>query len=165
MRLILLALFVSIHSVGFYATATFVFVGLAMLLAILQPYKADFSTYNTVDLVLMLTLAMWFGTVVFFDTITAKSRELLDITVIVLYLLAVSPLLYLVVIFGHWICSHTGVRQSIKSRMERVFRRTHGTRLDKFLPDDGGDFLMANDNERFSDPVYSSISHEESTML
>ena len=33
-RLILLALFVSIHSVAFYATATFVLVGVAMLLAI-----------------------------------------------------------------------------------------------------------------------------------
>ena len=164
-RLILLALFVSIHSVAFYATATFVLVGLAMLLAIVQPYKADFSTYNTVDLVLMLTLAMWFGTVVFFNSIPAKSRELLDITVIVLFLLAVSPLLYLVVIFGHWICSRSGARQSIKSRMQRVFRRTHATRLDKFLPEDDGDFLMANDSERFSDPVYSSISNEESTML
>ena len=108
---------------------------------------------------------MWFGTVVFFNSILAKSHELLDITVIVLFLLAVSPLLYLVVIFGHWICSRSGVRQSIKSRMERVFRQTHATRLAKFLPDDGGDFLMANNSQRFSDPVYSSISNDESTML
>ena len=45
-----------------------------------------------------------------------------------------------------------------------VVELTHGTRLDKFLPDDDG-VLMANDSERFSDPVYSTISHEESTML
>ena len=57
-QLVLLALLVSIHSVAFYATATFVLVGVAMLLAIVQPYKADFNTYNTVDLVFMLTLAM-----------------------------------------------------------------------------------------------------------
>ena len=44
-----------------------------------------------------------------------------------------------------------------------VVELTHGTRLDKFLPDDDGD--LVRDSERFSDPVYSTISHEESTML
>ena len=164
-RLVLLALLVSIHSVAFYATATFVLVGVAMLLAIVQPYKADFNTYNTVDLVFMLTLAMWFGTVVFFDTIAMKSRELLDITATVLFLLAAFPLLYLVVIFGHWIFSRSGVGQSIKSRIGRVCRRAHGIRLEESLPDDDGQFSMANNSEKFSDQAYSSINNEESTMF
>ena len=164
-RLVLLTLLVSIHSVAFYGTATFVLVGVAMLLAIFQPYKADFNTYNTVDLVFMLTLAMWFGTVAFFDTIAMKSREVLDITATVLFLLAALPLLYLVVIFGHWICSRTGVGQSIKSRMQSVCRRAHGTRLEESLPDDDGQFSMANNSEKFSDQAYSSIENEKSTVF
>ena len=136
-----------------------------MLLAIFQPYKADFNTYNTVDLVFMLTLAMWFGTVAFFNTIAMKSREVLGITATVLFLLAALPLLYIIVIFGHWICSHTGAGQSIKSRMQSVCRCTHGTRLEESLPDDDGQFSMANNSERFSEQAYSSIKNEESTVF
>ena len=98
---------------------------------------------------------------VFFNTIAMKSREVLDITATVLFLLAALPLLYLLVIFGHWICSRSGVGQSIKSRMQSVCRRAHGTKLEESLPDDGGQFSMANNSEKFSDQAYSSIKNEE----
>ena len=107
-----------------------------------------------------------------------KSHKVLDAIVIVSFLLAALPLLYLVVIFGRWICSRTGAGQrlvqSIKSRMQSVCRRAHGTGLDESLPDrlinvrlyhDNGDFSMANNSERFSEQAYSSINNEESTVF
>ena len=146
-----------------------------MLLAIFQPYKAEFRSYNAVDSVFILTLAMWYVTALFFSKIPGEFHKVLDATVIVSFLLAALPLLYLVVIFGHWICSRTGAGQrlvqSIKSRMQSVCRRAHGTRLEESLPDrlinlhlyhDDGDFSMANDSEKFSEQAYSSIN---STMF
>ena len=42
----------------FYALANFVFVGVAMILALVQPYKAEFAIYNAVDSVFVLTMAL-----------------------------------------------------------------------------------------------------------
>ena len=177
-RLVLIFLFAVTNSVAYYATAMSVLIGVTMLLAIFQPYKAEFRTYNAVDSGFILTLAMWYVTALFFSKTPVKSHKLLDATVVVSFLLAALPLLYLVVIFGHWIFSRTGAGQrlvqSIKSHIGRVCRRTRGTRLEESLPDrliilhlyhDDGDFSMANNSERFSDQAYSSINNKESTMF
>ena len=177
-RLVLISLFAVTNSVAYHATALSVLIGVPMLLAIFQPYKAEFRSYNAVDSVFILTLAMWYVTALFFSKTPGKSHKVLDITVVVSFLLAALPLLYLVVIFGCRICSRTGAGQrlvkSIKSRMQSVCRRAHGTRLEESLPDrlinlhlyhDNGDFSMANDSERFSEQAYSSIENEESTVF
>ena len=172
-RLILISLFTVTNSVAYHAMALSVLIGVPILLAIFQPYKTQFRSYNAVDSVFMLTLAMLDVTVL----ILYHTAEL-DITVIVSFLLAALPLLYLVVIFGRWICSRTGAGQrlvqSIKSKIGRVCRRGCGTKLEESLPDrlinvrlyhDNGDFSMANNSEKFSDQAYSSIENEESTVF
>ena len=176
--LVLISLFAVTNTVAYHATAMSVLIGVTMLLAIFQPYKAEFRSYNAVDSCFILTLVMWYVTKLFISKIPGKSHKVLDKTVIVSFLLAAFPLLYLVVIFGHWICSRTGAGQrlvqSIKSQIGRVCRHTHGTRLEESLPDrlinlhlynDDGDFSMANDSERFSDQAYSSINNKESAMF
>ena len=174
-RLILISLFAVTRGVTYYLTAISVLIGGAMLLAIFQPYKTQFRSYNAVDSVFILTLAMLHVTILILSKTPGKSHK---VTVIVTFLLAALPLLYLVVIFGHWICSRTGAGQrlvqSIKSRMQSVCRRARGTRLEESLPDrpinvhlyhDDGDFSMANNSERFSEQAYSSIENEESTVF
>ena len=54
-RLILFILFAFTHSGYYYAVGILVLIGVAMLLAIFQPYKEEFSTYNAVDSVFILT--------------------------------------------------------------------------------------------------------------
>ena len=179
-RLILISLFAVAYSTGitYYLTAIPVLIGVAMLLAIFQPYKAKFRSYNAVDSVFVLTLAMLHVTALILSKTPVKSHKVLGITVVLSFLLAALPLLYLVVIFGRWIYSRTGAGQrlvqSIKSRMQSVCRRAHGTRLEESLPDrlinvhhyhDDGDFSMANDSERFNEQAYSSINNEESTVF
>ena len=177
-RLVLISLFAITYSVTYYLTAISVLIGVPMLLAIFQPYKAEFRSYNAVDSVFILTLAMLYVTTLILSNTPEKLHKVLDITVVVSFLLAALPLLYLVAIFGRWICSRTGAGQrlvqSIKSRMQRFCRRAHGTRLEQSLPDrlinlhlyhDDGDFSMANNSERFSDQAYSSINNEESTVF
>ena len=93
-----------------------------------------------------------------------KSHRVLDITVS--GLLAVLPLLYLVVIFGHWICSRTGAGQrlvqGIKSQIERVCRQAHGTRIEESLPDRLIN-LRVYDDDGFSDQPYMGIHSGETT--
>ena len=119
-----------------------------------------------VDSVLILTIAMWYGTVVFFITASVTSKRLLHKTVTVLFLIAALPLLYLVVIFLHWIYSHMGVGQRLVKRIKRQMRRfcirEHGTRLDETLPDRLIN-LRVHDDDGFSDQPYMGIHSGETT--
>ena len=47
----------------FYAVGQFMLIVFAVLIAIIQPYKAEFAIYNIVDTVFILLLALWFCTV------------------------------------------------------------------------------------------------------
>ena len=165
-RLILFLLFAITNSVAFYAMATIVLIIVAMLLAIVQPYKAEFTAYNAVDSVFILTIAMWYGTAVFFNTATATSQGLLDKTVLVSFLIAAIPLLYLVVIFLRWIYSHTGVGQrlvkSIKRQIGRFCIQEHSIQLEESLPDRLIN-LRLYDHDGFSDQPYINIHNDKTT--
>ena len=176
-RLLLFLLYALTLSAAFYAVAILVVIGIAMLIIIVQPYKAKFSSYNVVESVLVLTLAMWCGTAVFVNTAASKAHGLLKASLIVAFLVAVLPLLYLVVILLHWICSRWGVGKrlvhSIKSQIRRVYKPTHDTRLNESLPDrlinpcrynkDGNHAACygATGTEGFSNQVYSRISDDQ----
>ena len=176
MRLLLCILFALTCSGVYYSVALFVFIGVAMLLAIVQPYKAEFSTYNTVDSVFILTLATWYGAAVFNSVAVVKAHDLVVTSVIALFLVGTLPLLYLIVTFLRWICSRLGIGrrvvvESIKKQIRRVCRRENGTVVEESLPDrlinlhlyrDNEDFRMANNSERFSDQRYSNINNDGS---
>ena len=176
MRLLLFFLFALTLSAAFYAVVILVLIGIAMLIIIVQPYKAKFSSYNVVDSVLVLTLAMWCGTAVFVNIAASKAHRLLKTSLLVSFLVAVLPLLYLVVILLHWICSRWGVGKrlvhSIKSQIRRVYKPTHDIRLNESLPDrlinpcryrdeNHAACYGATSTERFSDQVYSRISDDQ----
>ena len=177
LRLTLFILIAVTRNAAFYALAILLFISVAIFLAIVQPYKTEFAAYNVVDLVFVLTMAMWCGAAVFFNTAVVKARYLLKTSMIILGLLAVLPLFYLVAILLCWICSRNKVGQRIvqriKSRIRRVFKQTHGTVLEESLPDrlvnpyfyqGDEDFSMASSSERFNSQVYSSINSDESAM-
>ena len=173
LRFIIFLVFAITRSAAFYAVAGLVFIGVAMILAIVQPYKAAFAVYNVVDIVFVLTMAMWCGTAVFYIIAKAKGRYLLVVSLIVSSLVGALPLLYLVAILLHWICSRRGIGQrlvqSVKSRIGSVCKRAHSTGLEESLPDRiinlhlYQDYPMANNSERFSDQAYSSMNIEENT--
>ena len=174
MRLILFILFALTHSAYYYAVGILVLIGVAMLLAIFQPYKAEFSTYNAVDSVFILTLAMWYGTVLCLKIAAVKIRRLLKTSAIVSFLVATLPLLYFGVVILHWICTRRGVGQRLfQSIKGRIGGKAYCTGLEESLPDrlinpslyhDDGDYPMANYTERFNNQAYTSINSEESTM-
>ena len=179
MRLVLFFLFAFTLNAAFYGVAILALIGIAMLIIIVQPYKAKFSSYNAVDSVFILTLAMWYGTAAFFTIAAGKAHRLLKTSLLVSFLVAVLPLLYLVVIFLHWICSRWGFGKRlvhcIKNQIGRVCKQTHDTRLDESLPDrlinpcrynkdeNHVAYYGATSTEGFSNQVYSRISDDEAS--
>jgi len=136
LRFTLFILFAVTLSAVFYAVAILALIGIAMLLVIVQPYKAEFSSYNVVDSVLILTLAMWCGSAVFFNMAATKAHRLLNTSLIVSFLLAVLLLLYLVVIFLHWICSRKrNKRRLVQSIIGRICWQKQAAGLGESLPD------------------------------
>ena len=120
---------------------------------------------------------MWCGTVLCINTAAEKADYLVEAFAILSFLLGTLPLLYLVVIILHWICSCRGVGQRlvrrIKSRIRSMYKQGYCIGLEESLPDrlinphfyqDDGDYPMANNTERFSGQTYSSINDEESTV-
>ena len=63
-RVLFFIIFALSQSDLFYGAVLFVFMTLAMLIATMRPYKPQFSVYNAVDSVLVLSLALWSATVV-----------------------------------------------------------------------------------------------------
>ena len=171
MRLLFAILFAITLSVAYYGLAILVLISVAMLIAIFQPYKAEFSTYNAVDSVFILVLAMWYGTAVFYYTAVIKASYLVKASVIVSSLIGTLPLLYIVVIFVRWICSRNKIGQrlvrKLKSQIRKTCRRTHGTGLEESLPNrlidrchydsSEGDFSMTNSFDFFRDHTYAII--------
>ena len=172
MRPILFILFAVTYGVVFYALANFVFVGVAMVLAIVQPYKAEFAIYNAVDLVFFLAMALLCSTAMLYNIVTAKARYFLEISILIGCLVESLPLLYLVAIFLHWICSRKGIGQrlvkSIKGWVKRFCIKTHGRRLEESLPDRVVNFHLYHDamtnntenTEQCSDQAYSNIGKD-----
>ena len=177
MRLILFILFAVIRNGMYCAVAILALIGVAMVIARVQPYKAEFAAYNAIDSIFILALAMWYGTIVCLNIAAVKARNLVRTFIIVSFLVAAFPLLYLIVVFLCWICSRRGIGQrlfdSIKTRIGSVCRRAHGTGLEESLPDrlinlhrylDNEDFHLADSNERFSDHTYVSINNQENVV-
>ena len=168
LRLILAISFAITRNVVFYGLAILVLISVAILITILQPYKAEFAVYNAVDSVFILVLAMWYGTAVFYYTAAIKANYLVKTSVIVSSLVGTVPLLYFIVIFLRWIFSCTKVGQKllkrVKSQIGRFCRQEHNTRLDESLPDrlinlrlyDSNE-SMANSIDSFRDQAYSII--------
>ena len=174
-RVLLCIVFAITRSVVFYAVALFVLIGVAMLLVIVQPYKAEFAVYNVVDTIFVLVLAMWFGTVAFVSLAVVKAHNLVRASETASFLVGTLPLLYFIVVFLHWVCSRREIgrriAESFRSQTGRVYRRANGTSLEESLPDrlinlhlyqDNEDFRIANNNERFNDQEYSNIANDES---
>ena len=167
-RLVLAISFAITRNVVFYGVAILVLISVAILITIIQPYKAEFAVYNAVDSVFILVLAMWYGTAVFYYTAAITANYLVKTSVIISSLVGTLPLLYFIVIFLRWICSCTEVGQklvkSIKSQIGRFCRQEHNTRPDESLPDrlinlrlyDSND-SMANSIDSFRDQAYSII--------
>ena len=118
-RILLFILFVLSQTALFYGAALFVFIPLVMTIVIVQPYKPRFSTYNVVDSVLVLLMALWCATVVCINIAELKAHKWSKFFASLSYILGVLPLFYISFVTLHWMCSQRVFGQ-------RMIGRVHG---------------------------------------
>ena len=87
----------------FYPIGTVGLLLLAILIAIVQPYKKKFDAYNTTDTVLILLLAAWFASIVCLNISQMKSLKFVQMSFIIAGLTAILPLFYIFVVIVHWL--------------------------------------------------------------
>ena len=100
----------------FYGAALFVFIPLAMAIAIMQPYKPRFSTYNAVDSVLILLAALWSASCVCISITELKAHKWRKLFASLSYIVGVLPLFYASFITLHWMCSRRQFGQRMIGR-------------------------------------------------
>ena len=122
----------------FYGVAQFVFIPLAMMIAVTQPYKPHFSIYNAVDSILVPLMALWCASIVCIIMLAPEAQRWL-IFVVLLFILSVLPLFYISFVILHWICCQRKVGQKmigkIRGWIGRNTGRTITTDSDESLPD------------------------------
>jgi len=102
-----------------------VFITLAMMIAIMQPYKSQFSVYNAVDSVLVLLVALWCTTAVCINTARLKAQRWLKFWMVLSFILTVLPLIYLSFVTLHWMCCQKKfVRKMIEKMSHWIGRST-----------------------------------------
>ena len=95
----------------FFAVAQFILIVFAMLIAIIQPYKAHFAVYNIVDTLFILLLALWCCTLMCLKLASLKDHRYTTTSKVAMavHVVAVSLLFYITAITLHWLCSRTKI--------------------------------------------------------
>ena len=125
-RILLFIIFALVPTGVFYGAALLVFIPLAIALVIMQPYKPRFSTYNAVDSVLVLLLALVCATAVCINTAGRKAHRWLMFSFSLAFIVAVLPLFYISVVTLHWMCSRRPYGQRMIGRVHGWIAENHG---------------------------------------
>ena len=100
-----------------------------MAIVIVQPYKPRYSTYNAVDSVLVLLLALWGATIVSINIAELKAHKWSKFFTSLAYIVAVLPLFYISFVTLHWMCSQ---REFGRRMIGRVYGWIGGNRRQSF---------------------------------
>ena len=123
----------------FYGAVLLVLIPLVIAIVIIQPYKPRFSTYNAVDSVLFLVLALTCATGVCVITAGLKAHRWRKFFFLLSLIVGVVPLFYISVVTLHWMCSRRPCWQRMIGRVHGWIaenqRQMVATGLDGSLPD------------------------------
>ena len=122
-----------------YAVIQFMLIVFAMLMAIIQPYKAEFAVYNTVDTVFILILALWCCTLWCVEVASLKDHRYMTTSKVTMAVVAVLPLLYITAITLHWLCFRTKIGRNMIRKIRGCVQRQRFLQLqdvndEDFLP-------------------------------
>ena len=103
---ILLCIAFALNQTGmFYVAALFLLIPLAMAIVIVKPYKPRFSTYNVVDSVIVLIMALWCATATCIVIAGLEAHSWLKFFVPLAFAVVLLPLFYISFVTLHWMCS------------------------------------------------------------
>ena len=138
-RFFLFAIFGFTHNGVFYAAAVIVFIGVGVLIAVIKPYKPHLAAYNTINSVLVLSLAMWCATATCVALTGLQLHRLLKSAMLLSFIVAVLPLFYISFVALRWMCSRKEFGQKMTRRIRDLIRENHrllsGSALEESLPD------------------------------
>ena len=101
-----------------YAVIQFMLIVFVMLIAIIQPYKAEFAIYNIVDTVFILILALWYCTLWCVEVASLKDHRYTTTSKVAMAVVAVLPLFYITAITLHWLCSRTKIGRNMIRKIQ-----------------------------------------------
>ena len=104
-RILLFIIFALSPTGMFYGAVLYVLIPLVMALVTVQPYKPRFSTYNAVESVLFLLLALLCAIFVCFNISGLEDHIWQQCFLILSFIVGVLPLFYISFVTLHWMCS------------------------------------------------------------
>ena len=153
-RILLFIIFGLSQTAMFYGAALFVFIVLVMAIVIVRPYKPRFSTYNAVDSVLVLIMALWCATVVCIAIAGLKAHRWQKWLLALLFIAVILPLFYILFVTLHWVCSRRQFGQRMIGRVRGWIRENHRQMVaadsEESLPDR---LVNPDEYEDLTDPV------------
>ena len=116
-RILLFITFTLSQTALFYAAALLVLIPLAIVIVVVQPYKPRFSTYNVVDSVLILLIALWGSTIACVVISGLKAHKWKKWSLVISFIVAILPLFYISFVTLHWMCSQRQFGQRMMGRV------------------------------------------------
>ena len=110
----------------YFAMGSMLFILTAIAVFVIRPYKKDI--YNVADSVLLLTLAMWYLTILSY---TAQEFRYFVVSVVLSFLLAIVPLVYITIVLIHWIYLNKAAQKIWKMVRSATCHRELQTDLDE----------------------------------
>ena len=133
----------------FYGAVLLVLIPLVIAIVIIQPYKPRFSTYNVVDSVLFLVLALTCATAVCVNIAGLKAHRWRKYFFLLSLIVGVVPLFYISVVTLHWMCSRRRFGQ-------RMIGRVHG-----WIAGNHRQMVAIGSDESFPDRLINPDEYEE----
>jgi len=148
-RVLFFIIFALCRTELFYGGAQFVLITLAMMVAIMQPYKPQFSVYNAVDSILFLLLALWCATVVCISITGLEAHRWLKFSVVLSFIVGVLPLICISFVTLHWICC------------ERKFAQRMIGKIHDWIRGNTEQGMTADLEESLPDRLINPVEYEE----
>ena len=148
----------------FYGVALLLCIPLVIAIVIMQPYKPRFSTYNAVDSVLVLLLALMCATVVCINIAGREAHRWLKFSTSLAFIVAVLPLFYISVVTLHWMCSRRPFRQRMIGRVHGWIAENHRQMVAAGLEESLPNRLINPEeyDENLTDPVAVQVENMSS---
>ena len=164
-RILLFIIFALTPTAMFYSAALLLFMPLVIALVIMQPYKPRFSTYNAVDTVLVLLLALMCATGVSIDTAGREAHRWLTFSISLAFIVAVIPLFYISVVTLHWMCSQRPFGQRMLERVHGWIAENHTQMVDTGSEESLPDRLINPEeyDEDLTNPVAVQVENNKSS--
>ena len=104
-RIILFIVYGCIKNLDYYPFALIFLLVLVVLIVIFQPFKPQFSIYNTIYTSLILNLAVWNITMVCVNIAALKASYTLTFSVVLATITSILPLFYITTLLFKWLYS------------------------------------------------------------